>query len=190
MKVSSLHDVINYLFRYSSEFLLISRKGTLTGFIETPEVIALSNIYSSISEIEEKDIKDIRKLKNSKFEGKIFPLLDIHDSSIDFISRNELLYLTGNSDLDINFEAVLKNFPLPVLISDRFGKIVFANLKFLEVMKVYEEEIISIDANLIIPSPKNKTKIKGKDFFVNKKTMIVGDIKINVITLIPIENLD
>ncbi len=188
MKVSSLHDVINYLFRYSSDFLLVSQKGALIGFIETPEVIALSNIYSSISEIEEKDIKDIKKLKNSKFEGKIFPLLDIHDFSIDFISRNELLYLTGNSDLNINFEAVLKNFPLPVLISDRFGKIVFANLKFLEIMKVYEEEILGIDTNLIVPSSSSKAKVKGKDFLVNKKTMIVGDIKINVIILIPIEN--
>jgi PAS domain-containing protein len=186
MKLSSLHDVINYLFRYSSELLLISDKGTLVGFIETPEVIALSNIYSSLSDISKNDIKDLKGIKNSKLEGKMYPLLDIYDFSIDFISKNELMYIIGESDLNINFEAVLKNFSLPVVITDRFGKVIFANLKFLEMLQIYEEEIFGVDLSAIVNINRRLTKLKGREFTVDKKPMIVGDIKINVIILIPL----
>ena len=185
----TVKDIINYLYRFRSPILILEDESKIIGYTKTKDIIALMNLgIDDPSKIPiETKILNISSINTKEIENhSIFPILNIPNLNIDIISRKELEYLKTNdiSTLEINFEAVLRNLPIPILITDRFGKTIWANLNFIEFFSLPEEEIIGKNVLPAIPLKLQKSPNK-KSFKIIQSEMIAFDIKVKVIILTP-----
>ncbi|MEN2997868.1 MAG: PAS domain-containing protein [Brevinematia bacterium] len=186
----TIKDVINYLYRFKSPILLIGDTTSLKGYVNTREIITLMNVgFDEVESIpREAKVNDILSLpKDDVKNSETFPILNLQNNSIDLISRKELFYFIDKdlSHLEIDFEILLRNLPLPIVITDRFNNIVWINLKFLELTDLNDEEIIGRNVNLLFQGEKKKTVIKGKEYTVVLSEIIVYDIKVKTFVFVP-----
>ncbi|MCX8029812.1 MAG: hypothetical protein N2712_07465 [Brevinematales bacterium] len=182
--LKTIKDIIHYLYKFKSPFLIISNSKSILGFVRTRDVTSLMNIgienpHSIIEEIKIQPIQDI--LKEEINNSNTFPVYITHDNSIDLISINELNYfIQGDINLPINFEVILKNLPIPIIITDRFNKILWINFACLEHIKLDETDLLGKNIEPLIDFEKMEFSVAGKTLNISKSQIIAIDIKLNV----------
>lgn len=184
----SIKEVINYLYRFKSPILILSDKHEIKGYVKTKDIVVLMNLGFETTESIKNEVKlwDISLIHKENIETtEAFPTLNLSDNNIDLISKRELKYLTTGdpSSLSLDFEILLRNLPIPVAIADRFSKILWANLQFLKLFNMSEEEIIGKDVSLFLPKP-DSIHLDNKNFKILLSEMIVYDVKIKSFLLI------
>lgn len=185
--IQSIKEIINYLYRFKSSFLLVIYENEIKGFVDTKDIISLMNsgIDTPESILYETKIKPISSITNEEIKNnKVFILLSFPSKNIDLISQNEMNYLiTGEiSNLKINFESVMKNLPIPIAITDRTNKIIWVNTSFLDLFQLEEEEIIGKDITIFIPS--SNPVIIGRRYKIVSSEIIAYDVKVKLFILL------
>lgn len=180
--IKSLKELIGFLYKFSSSYLVLSDKSSLLGYVRTEDILTLMNI--GIDDVDkiltELKLKELSQIFNEKFSQSNLPLLILPQKDIDLISVDELKYFIKNESLKMNFETIVINFPLPVVITDRFGNIVFVNSKFCEIFGLDKESFLGIDLRNVIDVDKNRTIIKSKAYTLVSSTIIAFNVKVVV----------
>lgn len=186
--IQSIKEIINYLYKFKSSFLLISDENEIKGFVSTKEIISLMNsgIDNPEAILHEIPITPLSSIKREDLESfKNFVILFFPSKNIDLLSQRELLYLiTGEIKLmEINFQSIIKNLPIPLVITDRYNKILWLNTAFLDLFYLEEEELIGKDITLLITSQTPTLKDKKYNLVISE--IIAYDLKVKVFSLLP-----
>ncbi|MFN4245583.1 MAG: PAS domain-containing protein [Brevinematia bacterium] len=183
----TIKEVINYLYRLKSSILLLENESEMIGYTRTKDIIALMNlgIDDPSKILNETKVYNISSLNQNEIENELFPILNFSNFSIDVISKKELKYIQSNdiSGLEINFESILKNLPIPIAILDRFNRLIWLNLSFIEVLSLQESEVIG--KNIMPLLPLKIQKVGKKNSKIVQSQMIAFDIKVKVIMVLP-----
>ncbi|MGB9621706.1 MAG: PAS domain S-box protein [Brevinematia bacterium] len=183
--LQDLKDIVGFLYRFSSPFLIVSDGFSLLGYVRTEEILTLMNIgIEGIDKIvTELKLRNLNDIFNEDSLKDSLPMLILPQKDIDLISLDELKHFVRNEELKLNFETILINFPLPVIITDRFGNVIFVNSKLCDVFGVEKENFLGLSIDIFMDSSKKKVSIKDKSYNLLKSSIIAFNIKANIFVL-------
>lgn len=187
--MSSIKEVIGYLYKLKSPILVICDLYGVKGYVKTKDVIALMNLgfEDSKSIVSESKIYELSHIFEENLDGVFsFPILYIEDMSIDFMSKKELTFLSSKetSLLDLDFESIVRNLPLPLGITDRFNRIMWVNLGFLNLFSLSEEDLMGQEITTLFTRVDNGIIVKGKKYRLVISEIIAFDVKVKVFIFI------
>ncbi|MCS7299124.1 MAG: PAS domain-containing protein [Spirochaetia bacterium] len=187
--VKTIKDVIHYLYRFKSPILIISNLDGFQGYVRTKDVVSLMNlgVEDVLSIYKELKLEPISNIFSENLnDNNVIPVILTYDNTIDLVSKKELKYITSDDPtlLEINFESILKNLPLPIIITDRFNRIVWLNLASTRELSLSYDDLVGKSILPFLDSGKASISIRNRNFRVIHSELIAVDVKVNIYMLI------
>lgn len=187
----TLQEIIKLMYKYSSDFLFLSKNQEILGYLTRNDIVSLINQNFSSDEILALGFKNIEFINTSDLNMDFFPILVIDRGELDLISLDEILfYLTGDiKKLNIDYGVVVKSLSVPFVMFDRFGKIIFANFKMLNLLNLSEEEMLGVNREIFLEFFRYEGKIlvrNGKRYRVFENEVISVNKRIFTLMLVQI----
>lgn len=189
--VRAIKDVIHYLYKFRSPVLIVSNLDSFQGYVRTKDVVSLMNlgVEDVLSIYKELKLEPISNIFSENLDdSNVIPVILTYDNTIDIdlVSKRELKYITNDDPtlLEINFESILKNLPLPIIITDRFNRIIWLNLASTRELSLSYDDLVGKSILPFLDSGKVSISIRSKSFRVIHSELIAVDVKVNVYVLI------
>lgn len=187
--LKTIKDVIHYLYKFKSPILIISGLESFQGYVRTKDVVSLMNLgfEDVLSIYRELKLEPMSSIFNEDLKNNnVIPTILTHDNSIDLVSKKELEYIISNDPtlFEFNFESILKNLPLPIIITDRFNRIVWLNIAFTRELFLSYDDLIGKSITPFLDSGKTSISIGNRNFRVIYSELIAMDVKVNVYILL------